>query len=470
MAKKKTKIEPLKSSEIEQLEPCKFKLTLTVGPERLREGLTFAYNRSKQYFNIPGFRRGKAPRKIIEQAYGKEVFYDDALNHIMPDAYEEALDKHELEPVHRPEIDTGDISETDGLIFFATVVVRPAAEIGEYGGLAFPKTETDATEEDIEAALKAEQEKNSRQVSVNRAAEMNDVVTMNFEGFIDDEPFDGGKGEDFDLVLGSGQFIPGFEEQLVGAKVGDDIDVNVTFPDDYHAPEFASKSAVFKTEILDVKANELPEIDDEFAEDVSEFDTLAEFKDDLAKRIKEGKEANLVNMKRAHLLKKLIDVSTVEIPEEMYLGRLEDMFRDFSHNIHMRGMDVENYMRFTQTSEEFLKASWRKQAEVDVKGMLALEAVAIKEGLTVDEETFEQRVKDATGKEGDELAKIIEDMHPARRKELERSLLCEKAMDFVTEKAVESEDEEFDPEATEMNELPEESENSENNKGGLFNG
>ncbi|MCL1878084.1 MAG: trigger factor, partial [Defluviitaleaceae bacterium] len=400
-------------------------------------------------------------RKIIEQVYGKEVFYDDALNHILPDAYDKALDIHELEPVHRPDVDTGEINEAEGATFTAVIFVRPSAEVGEYVGLAYPKTETEATEEDIQNALKAEQEKNSRQVSVKRAAEMNDVVTMNFEGFIDDEPFSGGKGEDYDLTLGSGQFIPGFEEQLVGANVGDDIDVNVSFPDDYHAPEFAGKAAVFKVEVLDVKANELPEIDDDFAEDVSEFDTLAEFKEDMAKKITESKEANLVGMKRAHLLKKLIAVSTVEIPEEMYLGRLDDMFRDFAHNIQMRGMDIENYMRFTQTSEEFLKASWRKQAEVDVQGMLALEAVANKEGLTVEEEVFVTRVKDATGKEGDDLAKIIEDMHPARRKELERSILCEKALDFVTERAVESEDEEFAPEDTEMNEAVEE-------EGGFF--
>lgn len=450
--KKKSKVENLKSCEIEQLEPCKLKLTITVGPERLREGLAFAYNKNKQYFNIPGFRKGKAPRKIVEQMYGKEVFYDDALNYILPDAYEEALDKHELEPVHRPDIDTGDISEAEGATFTAIIFVRPEAEIGEYTGLPHPKIVTEATDEDIENALKAEQEKNSRQVSVSRPAEKGDVATINFEGFIDGEPFSGGKGEDHDLTLGSGQFIPGFEEQVIGASVGDDLKVTVTFPEDYHAAEFAGKEAVFEVEVLDIKANELPEINDEFAEDVSEFDTLAEFREDLAKKITENKEKNMDGMKRTHLLTKLIAVCSVEIPEAMYLGRLDDMFRDFAHSIQMRGMDIENYMRFTQTNEEFLKASWRKQAETDVQGMLALEAVAKKEGFTIDEEAFAERVKEATGTEGDDLAKIIEEMHPARRKELERSLLCEKALDFVTEKAVESESEEFDTETTELNE------------------
>ncbi|MCL1884724.1 MAG: trigger factor [Defluviitaleaceae bacterium] len=443
---KKSKAEFIAASEMEQVEKCKVKLTITVGPERLREGLQFAYGKSKNYFNIPGFRKGKAPRRVIEQMYGKEVFYDDALNFILPDAYEAALDKHEVEPVYRPEIDTGDVSETEGAVFTAIVSTRPEVEIGEYFGLTYPKAETDATEEDIENALKAEQEKNSRQVSVDRPAENGDVVTINFKGMMDGEPFDGGTGEDHDLTLGSGQFIPGFEEQVIGHIVGDDFNVEVTFPEEYHHADFAGKPATFEVEVLDVKANELPEINDEFAEDVSEFDTLAEFKEDLAKNIKEHKEQNLDNNKRAFIMKKLVAASEMEVPEEMYLGRLDDMMNDFARQIEMRGMDIENYMRFTQTSEMQLKASWRKQAEDDVNGMLALEAVYKKENLVVDEEDFKKRVSEATGTEGDELEKILEEMHPVRKKELSRSILCEKALDLVIEKATASEDEKFEDE------------------------
>ncbi|MCL2224131.1 MAG: trigger factor [Defluviitaleaceae bacterium] len=441
---KKSKTTGLVSSEMEKLEGTKIKITITVSAERLREGLHHVYSRNKQYFNIPGFRKGKAPRKMIEQLYGRDVFHDDAINFILPDIYEEVLEKHEIEPVYRPDVDPGEICEKEGATFVAIVHVRPEAQVGEYAGLTYPNTSAEATEEDIENALKAEQEKNARLLSVNRPAELKDVVTINFKGFMDGEPFEGGSNEDHDLTLGSGQFIPGFEEQVVGHVPGDEFNVEVTFPEDYHAPEFAGKAATFEVEILDVKANELPEIDDEFAEDVSEFDTLAEFKDDLAKKITERNTANLDNRRRNHVLKKLAETATVEIPEEMYLGRLDDMFFEFSRSIQMRGMDVENYMRFTGTSEEFLRASWRKQAEDDVKGMLTLEAVAVKENLTVDEEDFTKRVEEATGKEGDELAKVIEEMQPLRRKELERSLLCEKALELIMEKAVASDDDVFE--------------------------
>ena len=445
---KKSKTVGLVSSELEKLEGTKIKLTMTVSAERLREGLHHVYSHNKQYFNIPGFRKGKAPRKMIEQLYGRDIFHDDAMNYILPNVYEEALDKHELEPVYKPNIDAEDmkICETEGAVIIATIHTRPTAEVSEYAGLPYPKGDAEATEEDIDNALKGEQEKNARMLSVERPAEMGDIVTINFKGFLEGEekPFDGGIGEDHDLTLGSGQFIPGFEDQVVGHVPGDDIKVNVTFPGDYHAADFAGKSAIFEVEVLDVKSSELPEINDDFAEDVSEFDTLEEWREDLAKKIKEHKEANLEHNKRNHIMKKLIANSTAEIPEEMYLGRLDDLFRDFAHSIQARGMDIENYMRFTGTNEQFLKASWRKQAEDDVQGMLALEAVALKESITVPEEDFEKRVKDATNKEGDELAKIIEDMHPMRRKELTRSLLCEKALDLIMEKAVMSEDEAFE--------------------------
>jgi len=446
---KKSKVEFISACEMEKMDDCKLKLTITVGSERFREGLQHAYNRTKNYFNMPGFRKGKAPRKMIEQMYGRDVFYEDALNFVLPDAYEAALDKHEIEPVYRPEIEPGEMSEKDGAIITIVTFIRPEVEIEEYNGLKYPNADSEATEEDIEKALKAEQEKNSRQVSVSRSAEMGDVVTINFKGFMDGEPFEGGAGEEHDLTLGSGQFIPGFEEQVVSHVPGDEFNVEVTFPEEYHHPDYAGKAATFEVEVLDVKANELPEIDDEFAEDVSEFDTLEEFKADLAKRITESKTANLENNRRSHIMKKLIEIAKMDVPEEMYLGRLDDMMNDFAHNIQMRGMDIESYMRFTQTSEESLKASWRKQAENDVTGMLALEAVAKKEDIAVTDEDFEKRVAEASGKEGDDLAELIKEMHPHRRKELERSIKCEKALDLVMEKAVASDDEQFEEELTE---------------------
>lgn len=423
------------TSEMENLEANKIKLTITVSPERFREGLQHAHNRNKHYFNLPGFRKGKAPRKMIEQAYGKDVFYEEAINFVLPDAYEAALDKHEIEPVYRPDISPGDISEKEGAVFFAEVYTRPEVEISDYFGLTCPKGEIDATEDEIQNELRSQQEKNSRQVSSSRPAEMGDVVSINFKGFIDDEPFEGGEGEDFDLTLGSNQFIPGFEEQLVGCSPGDDVKVNVKFPDEYHHPDYAGKPAVFEVEVLDVQTKELPELDDDFAQDVSEFDTMAEYREDLVKRIKEHKESNLDNNKRGYLLKQLIAKVNADIPEAMYLGRLDEMMNEFRRHIQMQGMDVENYMRFTQLTPESLRISWRPQAEVDVKNSLALEAIAKKEALTISDEEFSEKIAEMLKLEGDDLKKFLDTMPAGRKKELERSILSEKALELVLEKA-----------------------------------
>ena len=427
------------TSVLENVETNKVKLTITIPPDRFREGLQHAYNRNKHHFNLPGFRKGKAPRKIIEQAYGKDVFYEDAVNFVLPDAYEAALNEHNLDPVYRPDIAPGDISEAEGAVFFAEVYTRPSAEIGDYSDLTYPKGTVDATDEEVEQELKAQQMKNARQVSVSRPAEMGDVVTINFEGFIDDEAFEGGSGEDFNLTLGSGQFIPGFEEQLVGTTPGDDVKVNVSFPDDYHHPDYAGKAAIFEVEVLDVQGKEMPEIDDDFAQDVSEFDTLAEYKDDLKKRIKENKEGNLENNKRGHLLKQLIEKITVDIPEAMYLARMDEMMEEFRRQVQMQGMDVETYMRFTQLTPDNLRASWRPQAEIDVKNLLALEAVVRKENLALTDDEFRVKIAEMLKLEGDSLEQFVSTIPDERRKDLERSILSEKALELIMERATEVE-------------------------------
>ena len=421
---------------LETLESNKLKLTINVSAEEFRNGLKHVYNRTKSQFNVPGFRQGKTPRKVIEQMYGKDIFYDDALNHILPDAYEAALDMFELDPVYRPEIEAGDASENEGAVFFATVYTRPEAEVNDYLGIEYPKGSVEPTEEEIKNAIKNEQEKNSRQVSVNRPAEMGDIVTINFTGFIDDLPFEGGSGEDFDLTLGSNQFIDTFETQLVGKLPGDDVDVSVTFPEEYHHPDYAGKPAVFKVEVIDVKAKELPEVDDAFAEDVSDFDNLEEFKADLAKRIREHKETNLENNKRSYVMKKLTEKATVDIPEAMFLGRIDDMFDDFSRNIQMQGMNIENYMRFTGLTEQALRAQWRPQAEVDVKNMLTLTAVAKNENMTVTEEEFLNRLAEVSNQDVEAVKAMHKDMHPTRIRDFERSILCEKALELVMDNAV----------------------------------
>jgi len=424
------------TSTVETVEPTKLKLEISISPEAFREGLLEAYNKNKQHFNIQGFRKGKAPRKMIEQVYGREVFYEDALNVILPDAYEAALDQHEIEPVYRPEIELGPASENEGATFHAIVYIRPEAEIDSYYGLTYPKTDIEATEDDIQQALHTEQQKSATQISVERPAEMGDIVTINFKGYFDGEPFEGGEGTDHELTLGSKQFIDTFEEQLVGLIPGDDVTVNVTFPEEYHHPDYSGKPATFEVEIIDVQAKQLPEIDDDFASNVSDFDTLAEYREDLANTIKTRKEQNLENMKRGHIMRQLVEKAVMDVPEAMYLARIDEMMREFEQHIQMQGMNVETYMRFTKLTPEAMKASWRPQAEIDVKNMLVLEAIAKKEELSVSEEEFAEYIGKITSQEGDALTALIESLPPFRRKEIERSKLCDKAMELVLEKAV----------------------------------
>jgi len=425
------------TSEYEKLEKNKIKLTITISPEGFREGLVKAYNKNKHYFDLPGFRKGKAPRKMIEQMYGKDVFHEDAINFVLPDAYEQSLEQHNIDPVYKPEeIEPGEMSETTGAVFYVQVYIRPEVAIDGYYGLTYPKMETNATEADVQDALKAEQEKNARQVSVERAAENGDIVTINFTGYSEGEAFEGGSAQDFDLTLGSNQFIPGFEAQLVGHVVGDDIKVEVTFPEEYGHETLAGKPATFEVEILDVKAKELPEIDDDFAQDVSEFDNLADYKADLAQKIAERKTSQLDSNKRMHLVRQLIQLAEMEVPEAMYTARIDEQWDSFTRQIQSHGMDVESYMRFSNMTEEMMRASWAEQCKFDVDSQLALEAVAIKEAMAVNDEEFRTHLGEMTTFEGDALDKFIDTITPPRRKDFERDLLCKKALDLVVENAI----------------------------------
>jgi len=426
------------TSQLEQLETNKVKLTITVSPAGFREGLQHVYNKDKGYFNIPGFRKGKAPRRVIEQTYGKEVFYEDSVNFIIPEAYEATLEQWEISPVYRPDIELGEnISESNGFVLYATVVTRPKAEINDYFGITHPKGEIEPTEEEIQNVLKAEQKKSARQISVNRPAQLEDIVTINYKGFIDGEQFEGGTAEDFDLTLGSKQFIDTFEEQLVGHEVGDDVVVTVSFPEQYHRAEYAGKSATFEVEILDVQAHELPEVNDEFAQDVSEFETLEEYRTNIIDKLRKSNEDNRENRIDSYLLAELIKRTTVDVPEEMYLGRLDDMFDDFSHRIEQQGINVESYMRFAGVSEAALKASWKKQAEKEVMGMLALEAVAHKENIVLSDEEFRSRMGKIFNilEDDEKIQEVMETITAIRRKELETSMLREIAFERVKENA-----------------------------------
>jgi len=429
--------QPKFTSEYEKLEPNKIKLTITVTPEGFREGLQKSYNKNKHHFNLPGFRNGRAPRKMIEQAYGREIFHEDAISFILPDIYEQALEEHNLDPVYKPEgIEPGEMSEATGAVFNVLVYIRPEVTIDGYYGLTYPKMETEATEADIQAMLRAEQEKNARQISVERPAAMGDTVTINFTGYHNGEPFEGGKGEDFDLTLGSGQFIPGFEEQLVGCGVGDNVKVEVTFPEEYGHETLAGQPATFEVEILDVKANELPEINDDFAEEVSEFENLTDYRTHLSKTITENKTSQLDANKRMHLMKELIQIAQMDVPVAMYQARMDESWENFTRQVEAQGMDVETYLRFSNATEEAMRKSWEAQIVFDVNSQLALEAVAEKEGLTVSDEEFAQHIGEMANREGDELNKLLKEVSPARRKDFERDIKCKKALDFIAEKAI----------------------------------
>ncbi|MCL2203297.1 MAG: trigger factor [Defluviitaleaceae bacterium] len=420
----------------ESLEENKSKLTIQVNAEAFKQSLQAVYNKNKGYFNIPGFRKGKAPRMIIEQYYGKEIFHEDAINYVLEDAYAEALDKSGIDAVYRPEIALEDVSEQTGIAFTAEVYTRPAVEIDGYYGLTYPKIETEPSEDEIQNALRAEQEKNARQVSADRPAALNDIVNINFTGYVDGEPFEGGKGEFVDLTLGSGRFIPGFEEQLVGHVTGDDVTVNVTFPEDYNHTDLAGKPAVFEVEIVDVKERQLPELDDDFAQDISEFDTLAEYRADLAEHIRKNKEDNLDHNKRAHIMQQLAKMIVANVPEVMYTGRMEDMLDSYRNQIEMQGMDFENYMRFSGLTEHGLRSGWQAQAKQEIDSMLALTAIADKENITLSDEEFTEKFSEFSGIKDEELTKLIEEMHPRRKADLRRSYRADKAMDFVMEKAI----------------------------------
>jgi trigger factor len=420
----------------EQLEENKVKLSIQVDAEVFKQGLRMVYNRNKGYFNIPGFRKGKAPRMIIEQYYGKDVFYEDTINLIMEGAYANALDKSGIDAVYRPEVELGEIDEAKGLQFFAQVYTRPEVTIDGYYGLTYPKIEIEPTEDEIQTALRNEQEKNARHVSAERPAQLDDIVNINFTGYADGEPFEGGKGEYVDLTLGSGRFIPGFEDQLIGYKTGDDVIVNVTFPEDYDHKDLAGKPAVFEVEIVDVKERQLPALDDEFAQDISEFDTLAEYRANLIDKIRKNKEANIENTKRSRLVQQLADLVTVDVPEVMYTGRLDDMLDSYRRQIEMQGMDFENYLRFSGLSEAHLRTGWQKQARQEVNSSLALGAIADKEGIELSDEEFTEKFGEMSGIKDEELTKYIDNMHPRRKADLIRSFRCDKALDFVAEQAI----------------------------------
>lgn len=421
----------------EQIEKNLSKLTFEVSAERFEQGMQKAYRKNVKKFNVPGFRKGKAPRAIVEKYYGKNVFYNDAIDDVLPEAYAEALKESELESVARPEIDIEEIKDGEPIVFTALVTTKPEVKLGEYKGVEIDKIEYPVTDEDVDNAVEDERKKNARMISVDdRAAENGDIVTIDFEGFVDGEPFDGGKGEEYDLEIGSGTFIPGFEEQVIGAKVGDDIEVKVTFPEEYHADTLAGKDAVFKVKVHEIKMRELPEADDDFASEVSEFDTINEYKKDIKAKLEKSAEHRAKHATEDAVIDAVVENSEVELPEAMVEGQIDRLVSDFAQRLSYQGVSVDMYLKYTGTTMEAFRAQFKQQAEKQLRGSLVLEAIGKAEGIEVGEEELELQIVDMAKQYNMETDKLKELLRPEDIDNIKNEKALAKTVEMLINHAV----------------------------------
>ena len=417
----------MKLTNVEKKEKNQVALSIVVAADVFEAACEKSYRKNVRNINIQGFRQGKAPRKIIEKLYGPEIFYDDAMNECIPDAYEAAVAEAGLKVVSQPSITEVDVKDGE-FLFTAVVFVKPEVSVKDYKGIEAEKEEVAVSAEDVEAELARMQTRNARQVSVEREAKKGDVVNLDFEGFVDGVAFEGGKGEKFDLELGSGMFIPGFEEQLEGKNVGDECDVNVTFPEKYNEKSLAGKPAVFKCKINEIKENQKPELDDEFAKDVSEFDTIAELKADIEKKMVESKQSSADTAFQERVMDKVIENMEAEIPDAMVETQLDRVAEDFSYRLAMQGMEFESYLKMTGMTMEQFRSVFAPQALRQVKIRLALEKIAELEGMDITEEDLNAEFDKLADNNKMDIAKVKELL---AAEDLKADMLCQKANDFV---------------------------------------
>ena len=414
------------SVQVENLEKNMAKLTIEVPAEELEKALEKAYQKQKSRISLPGFRKGKAPRKMIESMYGKGVFMEDAVNSLVPQEYSKAIADCDLEIVSQPEINVTQMEPGKALIFTADVATKPEVTLGDYKGVEVPKTEIAVTDEEVDAEVKKEQDKNSRTVVVeDRAAANGDITTIDFEGFVDGEAFEGGKGTDYPLTLGSGSFIPGFEDQLVGAKAGDHVEVKVTFPEEYQAKELAGKEAVFQCDVKKVEAKELPELDDDFAQDASEFDTLAEYKEDIKKNLTEKKEKEARAAKENAAVDKAIENAQMEIPDAMLNTQVRQMLDDFSRRMQSQGLTMEQYFQFTGMTLEKMQEEMKPQALKRIQTRLVLEKIAEVENIQPTDEEVEEEFKKMADAYKMEVEKIKELLGDRELEQMKKDMVTE---------------------------------------------
>lgn len=418
---------------LEKKENNRAHFTVEIPEGNFEEALQKAYLKNKHRFNIPGFRKGKAPRKIIEMNYGKEIFYEEAINLILPDAYTEAIEELKLEPVDAPEVDIEEIEKGKPIIAKFEVVVKPEVKLGDYKSIEIEKVEYNVTDEHIEEELRIVQERNARILDAgDRPVKEGDILTIDYAGFIDGEQFPGGTAEGQQLEIGSGQFIPGFEDQLVGKNKGEEVEITVTFPEDYHVEDLKGKEATFKVKIHEIKEKELPELDDEFAKDVSEFDTLEEYKQSIRERLeKDFKHKEEIDNEN-NLLEKVMEICEVDIPDVMIENQLENELKEFDYRMRMQGLNLEQYLQFTNTTLDSLKAQLMPMAAKRVKGDLVLEAIAKAENIEVSEEDIDKELEKMAESYGQENKEgFIENMKKGDLSFMNTPILNEKVIELL---------------------------------------
>ena len=428
------------SLQVEKLEKNMAKLTIEVSAEDLDKAMEKAYQKQKSRISLPGFRKGKAPRKMIESMYGKGVFMEDAVNSLVPQEYTKALGECDLEIVSQPEINVTQMEPGKALIFTADVAVKPEVTLGDYKGVEVPKSEITVTDEEVDAEVKKEQDKNARTVAVeDRAAANGDITTIDFEGFVDGVAFEGGKGTDYALTLGSSTFIPGFEDQLVGANTGDHVEVKVTFPEEYQAKELAGKEAVFQCDVKKIETKEVPELDDEFAKDVSEFDTLAEYKEDVKKKLTEKKEKEARTAKENAAVDKAIENAQMDIPDLMTKTECRQMMDDFSRRMQQQGLSMEQYFQFTGQSMDKMMEDMKPQALKRIQTRLVLEKVAEAENIQPSEEEITEEIQKMADAYKMEADKIREAIGESGLEQMKKDMAVQKAVTVIADAAVEVE-------------------------------
>ena len=427
------------SLQVEKLEKNMAKLTIEVPAEELDKAIETVYQKEKNRISVPGFRKGKAPRKLIEQMYGKEVFYEDAANALIPEAYEKELENCEEAIVSQPRINVVQIEAGKPFIFTAEVALKPEVTLGKYKGVKVDAADLEVTEEEIDADINKERENSARTIPVeDRPVKDGDMTVIDFEGFVDGVAFEGGKGTDYPLTIGSGAFIPGFEEALIGAEIGKETDVNVTFPEDYQAEELAGKAAVFKCTVKEIKEKELPELDDEFAAEVSEFETLAEYREDTKKKIAERKAEAAKSAKEEAVIDAIIADAQMEIPDAMLETQQRQMVEDFAQRLQMQGLSMEQYMQFTGADPKMLLEQIKPQALKRIQSRLVLEAVAAAEKMEATEEEFEAEVAKMAEGYKMETDKVKEILGESGKKQVMEDICVNKAVEFVVENAKEA--------------------------------